>query len=91
MQIGANYTRLREEIPDHVTIVVAAKTRSVEELAGVIDAGATEIGENYVQEAAQMRDRLAEKAQAAKWHMIGHRRRRKYGTSGHGNLRATFV
>lgn len=72
MRIAANYTRLREEIPDHVTIVVAAKTRSVEEIVEVVDAGATDIGENYVQEAEQMRHRLAEKAKAIRWHMIGH-------------------
>jgi hypothetical protein len=91
MQIGANYTRLREEIPDHVTIVVAAETQSAEDIIEVVEAGATDIGEDYVQEAAQMRDRLAEKAQAVKWHMIGHRRRRKYDTSRLGNLRATSV
>jgi len=72
MQIAANYIRLREEIPDHVTIVVAAKTRSVEDIVEVIDAGATDIGENYVQEAELMRNRLAEKAKAIRWHMIGH-------------------
>jgi hypothetical protein len=72
MQIAANYTRLRKEIPDHVTIVVAAKTRSVEDIVEVIDAGATDIGENYVQEAEQTRDRLAERAKAVRWHMIGH-------------------
>ena len=47
MQIAASYIRLREEIPDHVTVVVAAKTRSIEEVMEVIDAGATDIGENY--------------------------------------------
>ena len=72
MQIAANYTRLREEIPDHVTIVLAGKTRSAEEMEEVIDAGATDLGENYVQEAEQMRGRLAEKANRVRWHMIGH-------------------
>lgn len=72
MQIAANYTRLREEIPDHVTIVLAGKTRSVEEIVEVIDAGATDLGENYVQEAEQMHGHLAEKAKAVEWHMIGH-------------------
>jgi len=72
MGIAANYSRLRNEVPDHVTIVVAAKTRSMEELAEVIDAGATDLGENYVQEAAQMREQLAERATAVRWHMIGH-------------------
>jgi len=32
MQIAANYTRLREEISNHVTIVLAGKTRSAEEI-----------------------------------------------------------
>lgn len=72
MQIAANYLRLREEIPDHVTIIVAAKTRSVEEVMEVIEAGATDIGENYVQETEQMRSHLAEKANRVRWHMIGH-------------------
>jgi len=72
MQIATNYIRLRENIPDHVTIVLAGKTRSVQELVEVIDAGATDLGENYVQEAEQMRGRLAEKAKGVKWHMIGH-------------------
>lgn len=72
MQIAANYIRLRKDIPDHVTIVVAGKTRSVEELVEVIDAGATDLGENYVQETEQMHSRLAEKANRVRWHMIGH-------------------
>jgi pyridoxal phosphate enzyme (YggS family) len=72
MRIAANYRHLREEVPDHVTIIVAAKTRSVEDLAEVIDAGATDIGENYVQETEQMRVHLAERAKVVRWHMIGH-------------------
>ena len=64
--------RVREEIPESVTIVLAAKTRSVEEILQVIDAGATDLGENYVQEAEQMYVHLAEKAKAVRWHMIGH-------------------
>jgi len=77
MTISENYARLREEIPDHVTIVVAAKTRSAEEIIEAVDAGAADIGENYVQEAEQMRDRLAEKAKRIRWHMIGHLQRNK--------------
>ena len=72
MQIAANYIRLREEIPDHVTVIVAAKTRPAEEVMEVIDAGATDIGENYVQETEQVRSRLAENASRVRWHMIGH-------------------
>ena len=72
MTISANYVRLREEIPDRVAIVLAAKKRSVDEVTQAIDAGATDIGENYVQEGLQMHDRLGPKADSVKWHMIGH-------------------
>ncbi len=72
MQIAANYAKLREEIPDRVTIVLAGKTRSVEEIVEVIDAGATDLGQNYVQEAEQMYGLLAENANRIRWHMIGH-------------------
>jgi len=72
MGISTNYIRLRKRIPDHVAIVLAAKTRSVDEVSQVIDAGATDIGENYVQEGAQMRARLGTKTDSVKWHMIGH-------------------
>ena len=69
MQIAANYTRLREKIPDHVTIVLAGKTRSVEEIVEVINAGATDLGENYVQEAKKLYQVIGKQAE---WHFIGY-------------------
>ncbi|MCK5594863.1 YggS family pyridoxal phosphate-dependent enzyme [bacterium] len=72
MSIAENYRRIREEIPDNVTIVLAGKTRSLEEVEEVIEAGATDIGENYVQEAEAMYDSLGKKAKKVRWHMIGH-------------------
>ncbi|MCK4416850.1 MAG: alanine racemase, partial [Candidatus Latescibacteria bacterium] len=71
MGIAENYQRVRGEIPDDVTIVVAAKTRNAVELATLIDAGATDIGENYVQEATVVYNQLGEKAKKVRWHMIG--------------------
>lgn len=71
MSIAENYERLRQEIPDHVTIVLAAKKRSPRELIEVIEAGATDIGENYLQEAESMYSALGKKAAQLKWHMIG--------------------
>ena len=32
MGIAENYRKLREDVPDHVTIVLAAKTRTAEEI-----------------------------------------------------------
>ena len=72
MGIPENYTKIRNEIPDNVTIVIAAKTRTVEEIKEVIDAGATDVGENYVQEAEKIyKGLLPEKAKQVRWHMIG--------------------
>jgi pyridoxal phosphate enzyme (YggS family) len=71
MNVSENYARIRREIPDHVTIVASCKTRTAEEILEVIDAGATDIGENYVQEAGQMYSALKKNASKVRWHMIG--------------------
>ena len=72
MSIADIYQRLRSEIPAHVTIVPAAKTRSVQEMLEVIEAGATDLGHNYVQEAELARQALGSAAQRVRWHLIGH-------------------
>jgi pyridoxal phosphate enzyme (YggS family) len=77
MDISANYERIRRQIPDYVTIVVSCKTRTAEEIAKVIDAGATDIGQNYVQQAEEIYDSLEKMAQEIKWHMIGHLQKNK--------------
>src|SRR6056297_3718314 len=77
MSIKSNYQKLRKEIPDHVTIVLAGKTKSAEEIKEVIDAGATDIGENYVQEAETIRQELGDQANKVRWHMIGHLQKNK--------------
>ena len=77
MSIKENYQKIREEIPDNVTIVLASKMRTPEEIEEVIEAGAADIGENYVQEAESMYNALGEKAKRVKWHMIGHLQRNK--------------
>ena len=71
MSISTNYARIKREIPDYVTIVVSCKTRTAEEIREVIDAGATDIGENYVQEAGQVYSALRKEATKVRWHMIG--------------------
>lgn len=72
-----NYTRIRAKMPNYVSVVVAAKSRTAEEIAAVIQAGASDIGENYVQEAANIHDALGERAEAVTWHMIGHLQKNK--------------
>ncbi|MCD6353618.1 MAG: YggS family pyridoxal phosphate-dependent enzyme [Proteobacteria bacterium] len=71
MSIKENYQKIREEIPDDVTIVLAAKKRTPEEIVEVMEAGATDIGENYLQEAEEMYNALREDAKKVRWHMIG--------------------
>ena len=58
-----------------VTLVVACKTFPAEVVREVVDAGATEIGENYVQEARSKRAALS--GVAARWHLIGRLQRNK--------------
>ena len=71
-KIGDNYKRLRESIPLDVSIVVASKTRTYDEVEEVIEAGATLIGENYVYpEALNKYQLLGEKAKRVRWHLIG--------------------
>ena len=77
MGIGERFLRIRREVPEHVTIVVAAKQRTAEEIREVIDAGARHLGENYVQEAEQVQLQLADAASSVTWHMIGHLQKNK--------------
>jgi len=72
MTIRDKYSKIREDIPEHVTIVAAVKTRTAEEVAQIIDAGLTDIGENYVQEAETLYKKLGDRAKRVRRHMIGH-------------------
>jgi len=60
--------------PGEVVLVAAAKTRSAGEVAEVIAAGVTDIGHNYVQEAAAMRPDVDA---SATWRLIGPLQRNK--------------
>ncbi len=71
MSIAENYRKIRQQVPDSVSIVLACKKRTPQEVAEVIDAGATDLGENYVQEGESIFDALGDKANKVRWHMIG--------------------
>ncbi len=77
MGITEQYQKIRNEIPEYVTIVLAAKTRTPEEVKEVINAGATDVGENYLQEAEKMVAMLGESAKKVRWHMIGDLQKNK--------------
>ena len=84
MNIAANYTRIRAHVaevalrcgrrPEEITIVCAAKTKGPEAVRAALAAGATDIGENYVQEA---RGKITLVPEHARWHLIGHLQRNK--------------
>ena len=74
--IAENVRRILEGLPPSVTLVAAAKTRSAAEVEQVIEAGVRSIGENYLQEAEEMRRQLGDRP-GVRWHMIGHLQRNK--------------
>ena len=57
-----------------VTLIAVSKTKPVEMLREVYDAGARDFGENKVQEICEKYDKLPDDI---KWHMIGHLQRNK--------------
>jgi hypothetical protein len=72
MGIAENIKKIRDEIPENITLLAAAKTRNAEEIKEAIDSGVTHIGENYVQETEKVYEELGEYASRVQWHMIGH-------------------
>jgi hypothetical protein len=84
IDVAANVAAIRARIaraaeragrdPRSVRLIAAAKTKPAALVRAAIDAGVTDIGENYVQEAAAKR---AAAGPGARWHLIGHLQRNK--------------
>jgi len=68
-RIHQNSKKLISELPEHVTLLAAAKTRSIEEVEAAYEGGIRHFGHNYVQEAQEM---IPNAAFSVRWHMIGH-------------------
>ena len=51
-----------------ITLVAVTKTQPASAVTEALTAGATDIGENYVQEAAEKREQIA----SGRWHLLGH-------------------
>ena len=51
-----------------ITLVAVTKKQPVAAILEILGAGATDIGENYVQEAADKRESVL----SARWHLLGH-------------------
>ena len=61
--------RILDTLPPGVTLVAAAKGRTVEQVRAAIRAGVTHVGHNYLQDAAPMIPLVPE---PVRWHLIGH-------------------
>jgi pyridoxal phosphate enzyme (YggS family) len=66
--IRENVRAVLQELPSHIVLVAAAKSRTPEEVREAVAAGVTVIGENYVQEAAAAQTVVG---RGVKWHFIG--------------------
>ena len=67
-EIAERYARIRSEAGPAVTVVVATKYVSVEEMAALAEAGVEVVGENRAQDLLTKHDRYAD---AFRWHFIG--------------------
>ena len=67
--VRAAYERVREEVGPAVTVVVATKYVSLEDMAVLVEAGIEVVGENRAQE---LERKHAEYGDAFRWHFIGH-------------------
>lgn len=67
--IKENLDRILSSIPEHVTLVAVSKTKPVELLQEVYEAGHRDFGENKVQELVEKYEKLPKDI---RWHLIGH-------------------
>ena len=72
--IKENTSKILNELPRGVKLVVAAKGRTLQEAIEAIEAGAEIIGGNYVQETKRLYQVIGKKAE---WHFIGHLQKNK--------------
>jgi hypothetical protein len=72
--VRSAYDRVREEVRPEVTVVVATKYVSTEEMAVLADAGVEVVGENRLQDLETKHERYGDRF---RWHFIGHLQSRK--------------
>jgi PLP dependent protein len=72
--VRANYARVQGEVGERVTVVVATKYVSPEEMDALGDAGIPVVGENRLQDLETKHARYGDRF---RWHFIGHLQSRK--------------
>jgi pyridoxal phosphate enzyme (YggS family) len=69
MSIAQNLTKIKSQLPAHVTLVAVSKTKPVSDLMEAYHAGQRIFGENKIQEMTEKWEQMPKDIQ---WHMIGH-------------------
>lgn len=69
MPIAENLLKIKESLPEQVTLVAVSKTKPVSDLMQAYNAGQRIFGENKIQE---MVDKWEQMPKDIAWHMIGH-------------------
>ncbi|CAD7775905.1 MAG: hypothetical protein KCCBMMGE_00380 [Candidatus Methanoperedenaceae archaeon GB37] len=72
--IAENVKKILRELPPGVELEAAAKGHTPEEIEEAIRAGIKIIGENYLQEALEAKEKIS---LPARWHFIGHLQKNK--------------
>lgn len=77
-EIGDNIQRVRDAIgeaaeragrrPEEITLVAVTKKKPASAVLEALSAGILDVGENYVQEAAEKREKILK----GRWHLLGH-------------------
>jgi hypothetical protein len=74
MSIARNLIKVKETLPENVTLVAVSKTKPIKAIQEAYDAGQRIFGENRIQEMVEKYEVLPKDIQ---WHMIGHLQRNK--------------
>jgi pyridoxal phosphate enzyme (YggS family) len=74
MSVAENLNRIKNNLPDNVTLVAVSKTKPVALLMHAYKAGQRIFGENKIQEMVEKHEQMPKDIE---WHMIGHVQRNK--------------
>jgi pyridoxal phosphate enzyme (YggS family) len=72
--ISKNLKKIKEQLPEGVTLVAVSKTKPAEMILEAYNCGQRIFGENKVQELVEKEEKLPKDIE---WHMIGHLQRNK--------------
>jgi pyridoxal phosphate enzyme (YggS family) len=74
MDISGNIKKIKDELPEDVTLVAISKTKPIEDLLKAYKVGQRQFGENKIQEMTEKWEKLPKDIE---WHMVGHVQRNK--------------